>query len=259
MANVENIVKVMKFHSLVRVDKAKKKAEKYLKIGNELVNMISEILYNKNLNLDKKILKPNDNGVTLNVYIGNDLGFCGSFNSLVMKCAKEEKDAQKIIIGDKIKSNYDNVLLSISKEEYYNEFNKVEDVIYPLFVNKKIKSINVIYNHYYSVNNIELRSERIFPTVIEGNEDEIDLTVDYVIETDINKILTELLTLYLWYQLKIIESNSWASENVMREMITRESLKKIDELNVEKRRIARKIKKQNDLKKLISNYRKSGG
>ena len=28
MANVENIVKVMKFHSLVRVDKAKRKAEK---------------------------------------------------------------------------------------------------------------------------------------------------------------------------------------------------------------------------------------
>lgn len=254
MANVENIVKVMKFHSLVRVDKAKRKAEKYLKIGKELVEMISEILYNKNFNLDKKILNSNEKGIELNIYVANDLGFCGNFNSLVMKCAKEDKEAKKIIIGSKIKSNYENVLLSISKEEYYNNFNKVEEVIYPLFINKEIKSITVIYNHYYSVNDIELVYEKIFPTEIENKD--INLNLDYVIETDINMILTELIILYIWYQLKIIECNSWASENVMRERITRESLKKIDEIKEEKIKEERKIKKQNDLKKIISNYRK---
>ena len=255
MANVENIVKVMKFHSLVRVDKAKRKAEKYLKIGNELVEMITEILYNKNFNLDKKILKSNEKGIDLNIYIGNDLGFCGNFNSAVIKYAKEETNAKKIIIGNKIKTNYDNVLLAISKEEYYNDFTEVENVIYPLFINKEIKSINVIYNQYHSVNDIELVHEKIFPTEIDSKE-EIDFNLDYIIEADINMVLTELVALYLWYQLKIIECNSWASENVMRERITRESLKKIDEINEEKRRVERKIKKQNDLKKLISNYRK---
>ena len=42
----------------------------------------------------------------------------------------------------------------------------------------------------------------------------------------------------------------------MRERITRESLKKIDEIKEEKIKEERKIKKQNDLKKIISNYRK---
>ena len=71
-------------------------------------------------------------------------------------------------------------------------------------------------------------------------------------------MLTELIILYLCYQLKIIETNSWASENVMREKITRESLKKIDARNEEKAKVERKERKYQDFKKQISNYRKMG-
>ena len=73
MANVENIVKIMNFHSLLRVDKAKRKAEKYFAVEKELTTMISQILYNRNLNIDLKILDEADTGVTLNFYLGNDL------------------------------------------------------------------------------------------------------------------------------------------------------------------------------------------
>ena len=40
MANIKNIVKVMNFHSLVRVDKAKREANKYIGVEDELCKLL---------------------------------------------------------------------------------------------------------------------------------------------------------------------------------------------------------------------------
>ena len=77
MANIKNIVKVMNFHSLVRVDKAKREANKFFGVDEQLRRMLYQITNNNNLKLDKKLLVENDNGIVLSIYIGNDLGFCG--------------------------------------------------------------------------------------------------------------------------------------------------------------------------------------
>ena len=76
MSSVKNIVKVMNFHSLIRVDKAKKKAAKFNEVEHELMRTLAALVYNINLRLDKKMLKENPNGVDLNIYVGNDMGFC---------------------------------------------------------------------------------------------------------------------------------------------------------------------------------------
>lgn len=52
--NIKLIVKVMNFHSLIRVDNARKKADKYLLLEKEISNMIDMILNNENLIRDKK-------------------------------------------------------------------------------------------------------------------------------------------------------------------------------------------------------------
>jgi hypothetical protein len=64
------------------------------------------------------------------------------------------------------------------------------------------------------------------------------------------------IALYICYEIKICEMNSYAAENVVRQQITRESLKKIDELEEEKTMVERKAKKQKDFQKIIENYRK---
>ena len=63
MANIKNIVKVMNFHSLVRVDKAKKEAKKFFGVEDELCRMLYQITNNKNLKLDKKIFLENNQGI----------------------------------------------------------------------------------------------------------------------------------------------------------------------------------------------------
>ena len=83
-----------------------------------------------------------------------------------------------------------------------------------------------------------------------------DYDDDFAMETELGPMLNSLIALYLCYEIKICEMNSYAAENVVRQQITRESLKKIDELEEEKAMVERKTKKQKDFQKIIENYRK---
>ena len=122
MANIKNVVKVMNFHSLLRVDKAKRKADNYKALEEEILSFMNKVLNNKNLNLDKRLITSKPDGKIVNFYIGNDLGFCGNFNSSVKHVAEEDKGVIKIVVGEKIFMNKDDVALNIAKEDFYNDF-----------------------------------------------------------------------------------------------------------------------------------------
>lgn len=252
MANIKNVVKVMNFHSLLRVDKAKRKADNYKVLEEEILSFMNKVLNNKNLNLDKRLITSKPDGKIVNFYIGNDLGFCGNFNSSVKHVAQEDKGVIKIVVGEKIFMNKDDVALNIAKEDFYNDFKKVEDIIKPLLINRRIKEINAIFNRYYNVNNIKLEKKKLFPLEFDDSKN----TEDFVIETDASSMFEDLLLLYIECELQIIESNSWAAENIMRQNLTSESLKKIDEIEEEKQKQVRKEKKYQAFKKQMANYRK---
>ena len=252
MTNIKNVVKVMNFHSLLRVDKAKKKADKFRELETEIEEFMSIILNNQNLNLDHKILSAKSTGKTINIYMGNDLGFCGNFNSSVKLEALNDKEAIKIMVGSKIFLNDSNTVLNISKSELYQSFQKIEDIIKPYLEAKEIKEINVIFIRYNNINDMHLDKTRLFPLEPIKTKN----TSDFVIEADGKIMFTDLILLYLDCKLQIIECNSWASENIQRENLTNESLKKIDEIEEEKLKVSRKEKRSADFKKQLANYRK---
>ena len=254
---VRNVVKVMNFHSLLRVDKARRKAAMYFDTETELFKIIRKILYNKNIILDKKAITPKSSAPVLNVYIGNDLGFCGDFNFSINKAVRQD-DQYKIIIGKKIHTfeGDDKVVLSLTKDEFFENFKKVEDVIYDAIIERKYREINVIYNHYHNVNNLEFTKKKLFPLDYNSASEDETFDEDFAMETDLTPMLNNLIALYLCYELKICEMNSYAAENVIRQQLTNESLKKIDEMDEEKAKVTRKWKKQKDFQKIIENYRK---
>lgn len=51
---IRNVVKVMNFHSLLRVDSARRNAEKYFEYEKEITDFADNILNNRNLILDKR-------------------------------------------------------------------------------------------------------------------------------------------------------------------------------------------------------------
>ena len=250
---IKNVVKVMNFQALLRMDKALKQADKYRDVGKEITDILSRIMYNKNLILDKKILDPDKDLPELNIYIANDYGFCGNFNSEISKRIKKDKYADKIIIGKKISFNDDTVILRINKEEFLDRFMEIERCIEGAISSMQYSKINVYYNHYYSLTSFEFLKIQLFPIEFKGEYYEGE---DFVAETDLNMVLGSLMTFYICYQLKMCESISYAAENVLRTQITNSALDKIKEIEEEQKRDEIKHKKEISILKSVENFKK---
>lgn len=251
---IKNVVKVMNFHSLLRVDKSKKQAESYRNVGEEITKIIKTIVYNKNLVLDKKVITPDPNMQKLNIYIANDYGFCGDFNSQVSRQIKRDKEDYKIIIGSKIVYKDDKTILKIDKDNFYKEFDKIEDTIDSAIRNSSYSEINLYYNHYNSSTSFEFRKLTLFPVNFDG---EYDTKNDFVIETDITSMLQSLLSFYILYELRMCECISRAAENVIRNQITSQALDKIEEIEIEQANEIRREKKSKLVKKTVENFKKT--
>jgi F0F1-type ATP synthase gamma subunit len=250
---MKTVVKVMNFHSLVRIDAAQRMTEKYIRMEAEVTKIIDIIVNNRNFILDKLALKVNENAPPLNIYIGSDFSFCGGLNAVVRDEMMKDDEGEKIIIGRKLRAAVTSgVKLAMTKEEFDNEYHRIEEALDDSIKYARHSSVNVIYNHYYHAGNIALRNRKIFPIPLAGGGD--NSTEDFVVEGDVESLLRSLTSTYASYEVKIASINSFASENIMRQAATTESLKRIDEMEEEQRRAERKKEKQKAFAKVFDNY-----
>lgn len=250
---IKNVVKVMNFQALLNVDKARKEAEKYRNVGEEITEIMGRIVYNKNMILDKNVLVPIKENPKLNIYLANDYGFCGNFNSVIGKQIRSDKDCYKIIIGNKITYHDDKVILKISKDHFYDNFETIEKTINEALSDLSYSEINLYFNHYNSSTSFDFRSLQLFPIEFTGKYYEGE---DFVKETDVSKMLKSLLTFYICYQLRMCECNSRAAENVLRSQITKQALEKIEEKEEEMLTEERRRKTEKSISKTVENFKK---
>ena len=250
---IKNVVKVMNFRSLLRMDKALKQADKYRNVGREITLILSRIMYNKNLILDKKILSPDPDKPKLNIYIANDYGFCGNFNSEIARQIRKDGDCYKIIIGTKIVYNDDKILLKIPKDDFLKRFLEIERCIEDAIDSMNYSQVNVYYNHYHSLTSFEFVKIQLFPVEFSGEYYDGE---DFVIETNIHQVIGSLMAFYICYQLRMCESISYAAENVLRSQITSSALEKIEEREEELRHEEFKRRKEISILKSVENYKK---
>lgn len=253
MKNIKPIVQVMNLFSLVRINAAKSKVEEFGITSSVLTKIISSIMYNDNIVLDKNSITPDPQKPVLNIYIASDYGFCSTSNQVVSSKIKETKEDYKIIIGRKIVYNDDKTIMKLSKDNFYNDLPKIREFLINAINNKEYREINIYYNHYYNYSRSEFQKLQVFP--VEYKE-EYKENVDFLVETDIRSFINNLIAFYVCYQLEICEVFSWASENVIRNQMTSSSLKKIEELEAEERIKMLRETRANSLKKNIENSKK---
>ena len=252
--NVRNVIKVMNFHSLLRVDKARKDAEKYFEVEKELRKMIASITNNRNYILDKKIFTIDPNKPILNIYIGSDLGFCGAYNFNVNEVAKKDHDSDKVLIGKRVWRNAKNVKLHIPKNDYLADRKPVTDFIEKAIIQRKYSEINVLYNSYENTSSINWTKKTLYPLDMDDDFREMKFTEDFVSESDIDELLINMISTYVDYEILIIMKNSLASENILRQNSTTESLKKLDEIEEVKANAEYKEKMAVASQKTIENF-----
>ena len=256
--NVENIVKVMNFHALLRVNAAREKIERAHQYEKELNYVISSIINNRIFKQEKISLDLTVGDKELNIYIGSDLGFCANFNADVMKYLKrDDPKNDKIIIGKKLYCNAENVILTITKEDFVPKFDEVYNKILSGIFKKIYSKVNIIYIHYYNISKQKIIKRTILPFdygLDDLNKDENRSTKseeDFVVEGDLEYIIWDLIVTYVSTEIKIAEAWSWASENVQRQVFTNSSLHKIEEKNEIKLRDKRKEKRNKEFKSII--------
>ena len=255
--SVKNVVKVMNFHSLLRVNDARKKVEQAHNYERELKYVITSIINNRIFNQEKVSLNLSKNDKELNIYIGSDLGFCTNFNSDIVTFIKKDDDKNdKIVIGKKIHCKAENIVLYMDKEVFPKEYDKIFDIVLDGVLNKKYSKINIIYIHYYNLNNQSVIKRTILPLDFDDELNKEDkrkqhIEDDYVVEGDLMYIIWNLISTYVSTEIKIAEAWSWASENVKRQAFTNESLKKIEEREEIQARKDRKEAKKKTFKIIV--------
>ena len=254
--SIKSIVKVMNLHSLLRVDKSRTKSKKFMEMEAVLYEMIESILYNRNLLLDYKTLRPDKKKPQLNIYIGSDMGFCASITSKVKKPLSEDsKNTQikQILIGRKLLSGYSGEpLLYMTREAFEKDDTPVLDMIEKGVRELEYSSITITYNEFENTSNISFVTKQIFP--LEEPEDKPMFRDDFVLEGDPDVLLSKLVVLYAKYTMYIAGATSFAAENISRQNVTNESLRKIEEREELQLQEVRRVEKEKQFAKVLENF-----
>lgn len=171
--------------------------------GN-LIKIISSIIYNDNLVLDKKGLIPDKNKPVLDIYISSDDNLDSVYNQTLITKIKEDKDIYKIIIGKAIAYKDDKVIRLINNKNFYGELKLIKEYLVKAINKKMYSEINIYYYNYIES---KLSYVKAFPLKYEEKYQE---NVNYLIETDLSAFIIDLIAYYVCYQLEICEVLSQA-------------------------------------------------
>ena len=251
--NVKAVVKVMNFHALLRVEASGQQALMYSTMEEELSTMMQILQSNRNLRLDKHIRLPEKELPVLRIYLGSDLGFCGSVNTYVSNALQRDTGTEKIVIGRKLRRPAE-VGLYLSQEEYRQNFGKVREYLERAVRERCWSAVEIVYNHYHNVTCIKQEVKRIYPLEVKPDETIVNEWDDFEISGDAQKLLEDMTISCLVYEVRIAAASSYAAENIMRQNATSESLKKLDEIEAEELRVQRKEKNQNSFRKTIDSF-----
>jgi F0F1-type ATP synthase gamma subunit len=249
---VRNVVKVMNFHSLLRVDSAKKTALKYQMMEEQLIDMIDGIVNNRNLMLDKKALKVNEDAPVLSIYLGSDFGFCSSFNSRVNEEIQKDTEGLQVLIGRKLNAVCgEHVIFRQNSEEFRSDMSSLQKLVVRGINRLEYSRIYIVYNHYINTTTVQLQRKQLYPVVTARSGRR---TADFVVEGDLSRLLKNLIISYVNYEIMLADVFSKAGENLMRQNATNESLKRIDEMEEEQKKVEIRSAREKEFAKVIDNF-----
>lgn len=250
--NIKAVVKVMNFHALLRVENSRNQADLYQTMAEELDDMMDIIMNNRNFQLDKRVTLPSPDLPVLRIYIGSDLGFCGSVNSSVSGVLTRDNTSEKIVIGKKL-PHPETVALYMTREQYEKDFETVRAYLAMAVREKRWSAVELVYNHFYNLSDIRQEVKRIYPLPPRESRKDREWD-DFITEDDAGDLLEEMLLSCLTYEVRIAAASAYASENTMRQNATTESLKKLDEREAEELRLQRKENTQRSFRKTIDSF-----
>ncbi|MBZ4195606.1 ATP synthase F1 subunit gamma [Mycoplasma tauri] len=267
--SIRKITHAMELVSFSKLKKAKKDHEeitKYNSLIDETFQKIFENMYEDEIN--ELIRSRSTTNTKLYVVITSNFGLAGSYNSNIIKLAKDcIKPEDKIIVigsyGERVFNHlFKNQIVAsyyaTNLKEWHSLVHKIVKVAVKMYYKNEISSINVIYTKF--INNL-LQKETL-DTIFPFDEKKIkeyvrNENIDHKLEFEPNPatILKEAIPLYIDAKLYLTISESQiceiASRRIAMESATDNADKLIDELDIEFKR-KRQGKITNEIIEIVS-------
>lgn len=215
---LDKVSDTLKVKALESIKDSKTKVSAYKQTSEEILNIIKELIYNNNLDVDKNVFKPEVTKPKLNIYIAYDEDLYGEFNNIITNKIKEDIDSYKIIIGGNVDKDL-NSILKIKKEEFKDRIKDIEEIIDAGLKKMSFSEINLNYIYYESYNHFSYKKVKLFPFAFNGTNTD---GKRYICKTDSEVVIKGLLSFYILHEIIEAEENSRTSGySLKRELIER--------------------------------------
>ena len=218
---ITSAIKMVSAAKLKKAQDAITAMKPYSEKLNELMSSFSGVISSSNISYLSTVRTVKK---VLVVAIASNRGFCGAFNSNIIKQAKALKSQEEfssaqfsfIVIGKKandvlsktedIIQNNDEIFDDLS----YENSSLIVDQIIDDFADEKYDHVQLIYNSFKNAANQIVKSEQFLPIV---NDSETEAFQNYIFEPSMEQIVSELVPKSLKIQLFKALRDSFASEH----------------------------------------------
>ena len=218
---ITSAIKMVSAAKLKKAQDAITAMKPYSEKLNELMSSFSGVISSSNISYLSTV-RPVQK--VLVVAIASNRGFCGAFNSNIVKQAKALKSQVEfsnaqfsfVVIGKKandVLSKTENIIQNndeIFDDLSYENSSLIVDQIIDDFADEKYDHVQLIYNSFKNAANQIVKSEQFLPIV---NDSETEAFQNYIFEPSMEQIVSELVPKSLKIQLFKALRDSFASEH----------------------------------------------
>ena len=218
---ITSAIKMVSAAKLKKAQDAITAMKPYSEKLNELMSSFSGVISSSNISYLSTVRPVKK---VLVVAIASNRGFCGAFNSNIVKQAKALKSLEEfsnsqfsfIVIGKKandVLSKTENIIQNndeIFDDLSYENSSLIVDQIIDDFADEKYDHVLLIYNSFKNAANQIVKSEQFLPIV---NDSETETFQNYIFEPSMEQIVSELVPKSLKIQLFKALRDSFASEH----------------------------------------------
>ncbi len=268
---LEVVINSMHIHSLVRIERCLKEISVIENYNKVMQTTLHRIYNNKKLDIYEDLhLMANPDKRKLLVVLTSEKGFCGEFNSLINQRYQEiDEECHIIKIGTKFTIKPTDDLIcgrDINLEDLIGNIDvltAITNSILEVYLSGECSGISFLYNKYINATTYKTELFETLPKVsIPENDDEDFSDFEYELSND--ELLKTCLGFSIFGLLYSIAINSFTSEVLQRNMITKGSKDKIEEraeelkVNKMKCRSAKITNETNDINNSMIQKRKGG-
>jgi len=245
VATTKKITKAMQLVATAKLKKAKDNLQEIQDYYTSVYDVFQKLL--NSIDDVDKLFPVNKNKPGLIILVTSDLGLCGSYNSNVIKLAKQNaKPGDKlVVVGNKgvahfnaIGRSMDLALEHVGDKPQYDLASKLGNKALAEFLTGEISSVKIIHTKFINSVTFEAESTQLIP--VEKSEKEVEhLVAEF--EPDAGTVLKNAIPLYLSGIIygALVESkvSEMSSRRTAMENATDNANELIDKLDLEYNRV----------------------